>query len=258
MKTDMAQELPTLDAREALAQHAREAAAAITDRGAIVVRNAFSPSVIAALLKAVTRHAEVIIEHAERGEPTHFPEHYRWVQRALACDLGALDPSTGPEGSDDFNNTTLHAAVLSPFVQAILRMLIGDDAGYGVIRTRVVLPRAAGNGFLPLHKESTAVPWPGLVVVWTPLTPPDIVTNQDAPGIQFRDQTGDIFCPLLRAGDLAIFNGEIEHGSHIPTTATHWRVGCDIRLFPWTEANPIPPETIALGYGPRRLRWRTR
>jgi hypothetical protein len=248
-------QLSTIDAHEARTQ-AHELAAIVAGESALAIRNAFPPAAIAQLLRAARQHAELIVANLKRGAPTHFPPNYRWLERALACDLGALDPNTSAQGSDDFNETSLHAAVMSPLVQGILRTLIGDDAGYGVVRTRVVLPRTEKNGFLPLHKEKIAVQWPGLIVIWTPLTPPGIVTNRDAPGIQFRTAAGETFCPRLAAGDVAIFNGEIEHGSHIPETATHWRVGCDIRLFPWSESNPIPPETIALGYGPRRLKWR--
>lgn len=247
--------LPTIDAHETPTR-AHELAAIVAGESPLVIRNAFRPASVNRLLEAARQHAELIVANLGRGAATHFPPNYRWLERTLACDLGALDPNTSAQGSDDFNETSLHAAVMSPLVQDILRTLIGDDAGYGVVRTRVVLPRTEQNGSLPLHKETTAIPWPGLVVVWTPLTPPGILTNRDAPGIQFRTAAGEAFYPRLAAGDVVIFNGEIEHGSHIPETAIHWRVGCDIRLFPWTESNPIPAGTIALGYGPRRLKWR--
>jgi len=140
-------------------------------------------------------------------------------------------------------------------VQAIIRSSIGADVGSALVRIRAIIPSIGnGDGRLALHMEKTAVQFPGVHVIWTPLVPPGIVTNYDAPGLRFRIGS-EFFIPKMRTGDLAIFNGSIEHGTFVPDAARHWRVGCDIRIFPWTETNHLPPEAIAMGQRPERLVW---
>lgn len=243
------------DSTISIAEQVELARKAILDDGMIVIRKAFDPVQIGPLLAAAKRHAEAVVQAIEEGTGWDFPSYYRWVAAGFACELGALDPNTAADGSDDFNKTTLCAALMTPLIQEILRKAIGEDAGYAWIRARVVLPKNETNGSIGLHKEKTAVRFPGLRVLWTPLTPPDIVTNVDAPGIEFRTADGGFSRPTLRAGDVAIFTGEIDHGTHIPETAAHWRVGCDIRAFPWTAENLLPDPVIAMGDGPRRLVW---
>jgi hypothetical protein len=82
----------------------------------------------------------------------------------------------------------------------------------------------------------------------------------DAPGIKFYITNRERFRPELRAGDVAIFTGEIEHGTNVPVHAKHWRVGCDIRVFPWTIKNPLPEDAnrhrLRTATAPLALAWK--
>jgi hypothetical protein len=151
------------------------------DSGVVIIRKAFDWRRIYTLLQNAKLHAEFIARSVEMGTPRDFPPSYRWVDRSFACDVGALDPNTCEDESHDFNKTTLCAAVMTELTQGILRSEIGNNAGYALVRTRTILPRPDRNGSLALHQEKTAIGFPGVHVVWTPLTPPEIVTNVDAP-----------------------------------------------------------------------------
>jgi hypothetical protein len=223
--------------------------------GAVVIRKSFDWRQVLPLLENTERHADLVAHSVQAGTPLNFSPSYRWLERGLACDISAIDPNTCDCASDDFNKTTLCAAVMNAHTQAILRAEIGDDAGYALVRLRTILPGTHLTGSLPLHKEITNVRFPGVHVVWTPLIPPKLVTNVEVPGLQFRCNDGAMYQPTLQAGDIVIFNGEIEHGTYIPEGVTHWRCGCDIRVFPWTTENMLPANAITMGYGPRRLNW---
>lgn len=223
---------------------------ALRQTGILIGRKVFASEDIAPLLDSVQHY----VERLTTQTPLTFPAHFRWLAHAHACDLTALDPNTAG-GNDEFCETSLFAALMTPPIERLLRAEITDNAGYAIIRTRTILPKAAVTGSLGLHMEKTAVRFPGLYVIWTPLVPAEVVANVDAPGIEFRCRDGSMYRPELTVGDIAIFTGEVEHGTYIPPDATHWRAGCDIRLFPWSEENLLPPESIAMGQRPHPLRW---
>src|SRR5579864_5689744 len=150
--------------------------------GIVVFRNLFNW--IASLLDIVRKHAEQIVVSATTRVPLAFPPHFRWVAQTYACDLTALDPNTAG-GNDEFCDTSLYRAIMTKLIERLLRAQITENGGYTLIRTRTILPKAEVTGALTLHMEKTAIRFPGVHVIWTPLTPPSIATNRDASGIEF-------------------------------------------------------------------------
>lgn len=220
-------------------------------RGAVVMRRAFDPAAIAGLLENVANHAGAVASGR-----TQFPAFYRWSAFNLTCDVTALDPATRDAQSSDFNATTLHRAIMTGTMQAILRDQVGPELGYAWVRARTILPNAitGSTGELPLHQEKTAIQFPGVHVIWAPLTPLGVVVNRDAPGLRLKLSGGETIRPEMEAGDLILFNGDVPHATFIPETGgNRWRVGCDIRIFPWTDENHLPPVAIKDGHRPERL-----
>jgi hypothetical protein len=223
--------------------------------GVVVIKNCFDLRSIRELLDNAKRHAEIITQSVVSKTPLMFPEHYRWIERSYACDIAALDPETRRENSHDFNKTSLCKAVLTPPIKDLLCGELGPDIGYALVRTRTILPKADNTGSLAMHQEKTSIRFPGVHVIWTPLVPPGVMTNVHCAGLELHCNDGQQIYPTLQAGDAVIFTGEVPHRTHIPETADHWRIGCDIRVFPYTEENLLPKEAIAIGYGPHRLQW---
>jgi hypothetical protein len=171
-----------------------------------VLKRAFDWRLIEGVLENVSRHAEEIKRSSREGRSCAFPSHYLWVQPSLACEFTALDPETAG-ASDDFNRTTLHNAVFTSPAAEVIHGEIGEEAGYALVRARTILAQSERNGALVLHKESTAIAFPGVHVIWTALLPPGIAANREAPGIEF-EHGGARVRPQLLSGDLVIFNGE--------------------------------------------------
>jgi hypothetical protein len=255
--------------------------------GLVIVRDAFEPARIDDLLANVALYGSSVESVLRSGGIPQLDPFHVFLPRALAGNLTALDPVTAKDRVDDFARTTLCAALMTDFIHSILIDVLGPRSGWALARTRIVIPRLEGqNGQLALHMEKTAVKFPGLHVIWTPLTPPSLITNLETPGIQFyvgrldfferapshevsdyiaslapgagedrwySDDHGFLYRPRLKAGDVAIFSGSVPHASFMPNQAQTRRVGCDIRVFPWTEDNHLPVEAIQLGQRPGPL-----
>jgi len=253
--------------RPASLSHARSQLEAF---GILILRNVFDPQQIAGLLERTKQHADYVSAKAIAGQADYdFDPSYVFSPEKLACELTALDPLTAGR-SDDFTETSLYAAIMSDFVRALFIDLLGPEAFWWVARVRVSIPGNEGkpNGRLSLHTESAQIPHlVGLHNIWTPLVPPDVVTNVDCPGLQFyvgrlswfaeqsvpnRDQVESFlgglneamteehhllddgtffFRPRLRTGDIAVFSGAVPHTAYVPPTATSPRVNLDVRLF---------------------------
>jgi len=247
-----------------------DAASQLDRFGVVILRNAFDPLQIAALLERARAHAEHVTAKAMTGATEYdLPEHYVFSPRNLACDLTALDPWTDGR-TDDWTQTSLYAAVMTDLVRDLFIELLGPEAFWWVARVRVSIPGNDGkaNGRLSLHTELAQIPHlSGLHNIWTPLTPPGVATNVDCPGLQFYvgrlswfaemskphreevedflgglseamteegpelDENGYFFRPRMEAGDVAIFSGAIPHTAYVPQGATSPRVNFDVRLF---------------------------
>jgi hypothetical protein len=130
------------------------------------------------------------------------------------------------------------------------------------------------------HAKLIGAQVPGLHLLWMPLGPAGTRTNYDSPGIQFYignlqyferssepeissylsalaaranddddkpDSEGFLYRPKMEIGDLVVFSGAVPHASFAPKGAWSRRDSCDIRVFPWTDENYMPPAAIANG-----------
>ena len=177
--------------------------------------------------------------------------------------------------------------MMTGLVRQILKQTLGDDIGWALARTRVVIPRTGGvTGALTLHMERSILAYPRIHNIWLPLLPAGVESNTDAPGLQMfvgsldffksgveadvsefmtglaeasredhpvANVRGFLFRPKLTTGDLVIFSGSVPHASYIPPAATRSRVGCDVRLFPWTQDDHLP--NVDERAAPHRLIW---
>ena len=154
--------------------------------GLAILRRAFDPNLIAGLLANAARYGSLVDAATRSGITPQFAPFHALLPRPLACNLSALDPITAELQADDFTRTTLCAAMMSELFRDLLVEILGPHSGWALARARAVIPKLDGiNGRLHFHMEKTEVRFPGVYNIWTPLTPAEIVTNIDAPGIQF-------------------------------------------------------------------------
>ncbi len=242
--------------------------------GLVILRDVFPAESVMELLDRVASHADFVCGKAIVGlTDFNFDESYLFNPRNLGCDLTALDPRTTGR-SADLTETSLHTAVMTPYVRSVLKEAIGPEIFWWVARVRVVIPGNEGkaNGRLSLHTEQAQLNHlVGLHNIWAPLVKEGVVTNVDCPGIQFyvgrlsffeqmsiphRDQVEGFlgmlkqemieerpaltdgsffFRPKLRTGDIAIFSGAVPHTAYVPPAVRKPRVNFDVRMFRKSE-----------------------
>jgi hypothetical protein len=240
------------------------------------MRNAFDSAEIGELIENATVRCEKIESAVRSG--TELDPSFAVKQGGLAYDITIIDPNTAGRTAD-FTQTTIYAALMKTAVLPLLLELVGRDGCWTGARARNVIPgvEKGRNGQLGLHLERRAFPYEGIHNIWTPLVRDGIVTNRNAPGLQFfvgrlayfqrlSPETDDeivaflrnlgmsvhsenplpntygfFYRPMLKAGDLALFSGFIPHAGCLPKGATHTRVGFDVRMFPKCEGKSVRP-----------------
>ena len=239
--------------------------------GIVVIHSAFEPELISDFLTNSVAYGSYIETCIRSGEEPEVSPFHAFNNSTLACNITALDPHTAPTQVNDLTRTSLYKAVMTEFVQSIVRAVMGQNLGWTLARVRVVLPDGGEvDGRLGLHMEKYVARYPGLHNIWVPITTEGRMSNVDVPGIQFLigkaqffesisdeeatdflgslqdrkngdfleiDTNAFLYRPVLQTGDIAIFSGDVPHGGHIPSEAKASRVGCDFRLFPWTDVD---------------------
>ena len=168
--------------------------------------------------------------------------------------------------------TSMFKALSAGRLADLLERLLSIHAAWSMARIRVVLVGGRGvdgMGALQFHQEKTVTRLTGLHNLWTPLTDRSIFVNRDAPGPQFyvgardqlrnldldeteehasqqrlqglnahasdadyHDDEGFLYRPIIKLGDVIIFDRHVPHASYIPPDASAPRISFDIRLFP--------------------------
>jgi hypothetical protein len=245
--------------------------------GLIIMRNAFDSAEIGELIENARIRSESIESAIRSGvelDPT-----FRVKKGGLAYDITAVDPNTAGGKSADFTETTIYAALVKTALYPILLEIVGRDGCWVGAKARNVIPgvEKGRNGQLGLHLEKRAFPYEGIHNIWTPLVKDGVITNSNAPGIQFfvgrlaffqrlspetddeivaflrmlgkyvgsekpgPNKYGYLYRPKLKAGDLALFSGFVPHAGCVPECAIRARVGFDVRIFPKCVAERVRP-----------------
>ena len=207
--------------------------------GYVVVPSVFPEEEIGIILDASVR----FFDEAAKADAGQLPRAYLYNGGNHASSMLALEDYGAPQN-------LLISLVANSVLMGFLEHYRGDRVMCSLTHSRIrrsmpqKVRQCAPASTEAWHTDADpAVEYHGAMIVWVPFTP----TFGDYPGIEVRDNNGQVVEPEMLPGDVVVFSDRQPHRTASAPNSTKSRYSCDVRFFDQSDVPDRVASKIAQG-----------